>query len=110
MNEIEKTLWKTLEQCSEIMEWWATEMKTGPLDQDTIREKPTLERKREWAHGLEGKGKDCDRYDKRVYTPPESVPGTCHDWNCDNTEYQSKGIVTRNKNTKEVIDRERDRQ
>lgn len=71
---------------------------------DKISEKPQLEQKREWGHGTEGRGKDCYRADRFVYTPPQKVPEECH--GCTSREWVSKGLVTRDKQTKKVIVRD----
>lgn len=74
---------------------------------DAVKEKPILERKREWAHNDQGPNKDCWRVDKPVYTEPEKAPDECH--SCPSDEWFSKGIVTRDKSTKQIVDKERDR-
>ena len=75
---------------------------------DKPSEKPTLERVREWEHGDRGLGKRCPRVNKPVYTKPEALPDTCRHPPCENTEYYSKGIVTRTTDGT-IVDRERDR-
>ena len=76
------------------------------MEGDPVRQKPSLERKHEWQHG-DGGDKDCKRKDKPVYTNPGVVPGTCKGWTCDNDEWYSKGIVIREKNSKEIVSREK---
>ena len=68
--------------------------------------KPSIEQKREWEHGNEGKGKDCNRAKKPIYTAPNERPGVCRDYQCDNTEYMSKGLVEREKGTKKILTRD----
>ena len=80
---------------------------TGPLDDQPRKKSPEIERKREWEHGDRGQGKDCWRAARPVFTPPEKTPDECH--GCSNDEWYSKGVVRRNKETKQIIDRERDR-
>ncbi len=68
--------------------------------------RPSIERKREWAHGDGGKGQNCDRAKDLIYTAPQSVPTVCRDWTCDNGEWFSKGIVQRTKGDKKIVHRE----
>lgn len=75
--------------------------------EDQPKEKPILERKREWAHTDQGPNKDCWRVNRPIFTAPEKAPDECH--GCANDEWYSKGIVTRDKNTKQIVDKERDR-
>ena len=88
-------------------EFWNNEENEALMQDDTVREKPSLERKHEWEHGREGEGEKCGRYNKKVYTNPGTAPGTCRQYDCNNTEYYSKGIVIREKGTKEIVDREK---
>ena len=66
-----------------------------------------IERKREWMHGSEGLP-NCTRKEKPVYTDVNKLPHECHGYGCDNTEYYSKGVVRRLKETKEIVHREKD--
>jgi len=74
--------------------------------EDVVREKPVLERRREWEHGGGGLGDKCGRARKPIYTNPNEAPGVCRDWYCDNTEYRSKGIVVRDQK-KNIVHREK---
>jgi hypothetical protein len=75
---------------------------------DVKRKEPAIaiERKREWLHGAGGKGDNCSRKDKPVYTNPQKVPDGCREWMCDNGEWRSNGIVWRDKTTKQIARRE----
>ena len=74
-------------------------------DFDTPKPTPTIEKRHEWEHGSEGKGKDCNRASKPIYTKPDAIPGTCRDWQCDNGEWVSKGLVERERGTKKILTR-----
>lgn len=75
---------------------------------DVKREKPAIviERKREWLHGDGGKGDNCSRKNKPVYTHPQKVPDGCREWMCDNGNWTSNGVLQRDKATKQIIRRE----
>lgn len=83
-----------------------TGKRMGIDDNVPARPRPSIEQKREWEHGDQGKGKDCNRANKPVYTAPNERPGICRDYSCDNTEYYSKGIVEREKGTKKILTRD----
>ena len=76
-------------------------------DFEAPKPKPVIEERREWAHSdSEGKGKDCNRYNKPVHTEPNKIPGTCRDWQCDSKEWVSKGLITRDKSTRKILTRD----
>jgi hypothetical protein len=85
----------------------ADEIKCDRSTPDKPAAKPTLERMREWGHGSVGRGKDCYRASEPIVTIPEKIPPDCNA--CGNNEWFSKGLVTRDKNTGRVVDREADR-
>jgi hypothetical protein len=74
--------------------------------EDVIRERPVIERKREWKHGAGGLGADCPRSRKPVYTDPQKLPDQCRDWACRNDEWRSRGIVERDANSREILSRD----
>ena len=79
---------------------------TCSLD-DTQREKPIIERKREWLHPQEG---TCPRKSEPIYTAPDTLPRPCGSgvWRggCGGEEWQSGGIVLRDKASKNIVRRE----
>jgi len=78
-----------------------------PRDYEAPKPAPVIEQKREWGHSdTEGKGKNCGRYNRPVYTPPNSTPGTCRDYVCDSKEWQSKGLVEREKGSGKILTRD----
>ena len=74
--------------------------------EDIKRETPVIERKREWAHGDQGMGKNCGRANRPVFTDPNRVPKQCRDYYCTNEDWHSKGIVTRDAKTKKLLTRD----
>ena len=62
------------------------------------------ERVRMWAHGSTGLP-NCPDQNEPVYTPPNTVPENCRP--CGNDEWHSRGFVTRNKETKEILHKEK---
>lgn len=79
-------------------------LKAG-AEEDIQREKPAVERVREWEHGDAG-AKDCYRRGRPVYTPPERTPEPCRNWSCGNDEWRSRGIVRRDAKSKRIVRRE----
>jgi hypothetical protein len=83
-------------------------LKSGAED-DIKRSRPILEERREWKHGDDFNGrKDCVRRDEPVFTPVGTIPGKCGRDNiwakgCGGDEWFSRGIVTRDSKTKQVI-------
>lgn len=75
------------------------------MNDDPKREKPVVERLRQWAHGDAGM-KDCPRKDTPIFTPPEKLPDPCRNWMCGGDEWRSQGIVLRDKKNKQVVHRE----
>lgn len=75
-------------------------------EEDIKREKPTIERKHEWAHGDGGLGKNCIRSGRPVFTNPASTPRECKGPTCQNDEWVSKGYVLRDAKSKQVVHRE----
>lgn len=73
--------------------------------EDVVREKPVIERKREWHHGREGLGEQCPRAAKPVHTDPDKFPHTCHGVGCDNSEWRAGDHVWRDAKTKNVVRR-----
>ena len=73
-------------------------------DANRNQKPPQIESKREWEHSEKGgRGKDCYRYGKPVYTPPQKIPDECH--SCDNNDWNSKGVIKRLVDSKKIIER-----
>ena len=79
-------------------------LKQGAED-EIKRDKPVIERRREWEHG-DGGDKDCWRKARPIFTAPEKVPDPCHRETCKNDEWRSKGIVLREKQSRKIVHRE----
>jgi len=75
-------------------------------EEDILRERPILERRREWAHG-DGGSDACQRRSKPIFTDPAKIPGICRDYRCDNENWESKGVVIRDKAKKTIVHREK---
>lgn len=73
---------------------------------DIVRERPVIERKREWAHGAGGFGQNCPRATRPVFTDPQKLPDRCRGYGCDNDEWRSRGIVERYKKSREILTRD----
>ena len=64
--------------------------------------KREVERVREWAHApIDGY---CSRKDRIVRTPVNKIPDECR--GCPSDNWQSKGIVHRLKDSKQIVHRE----
>ena len=50
--------------------------------QDVAKEKPVIERKREWEHGDRGRGQNCPESKRPIFTAPEKLPDPCRNWTC----------------------------
>lgn len=82
------------------------ESRNADYTSDKPAPKRTVERVREWAHGYQtDRERDCNRRDKLIHTPVNKTPDECHA--CPNKTWESRGVVHRLKETKEVIHREK---
>ncbi len=75
---------------------------------DKPSEKPIIERKREWTHP----DTNCPRKNTPIYTAPDALPGPCgrnNPWagGCGKDEWNSGGVVLRDKGSKQVVHREK---
>lgn len=77
---------------------------------DAPPKKPILESVRVWEHS-KGDG-NCSRRNKPVYTPPNEIPNSCGSTKkgydpsgCGASDWRSKGLRIRDKETKQVLDK-----
>lgn len=68
--------------------------------------KPVLEEKREWSHGTGGRGPQCSRANRPIFTDPNKTPDICRSYDCNNGEWDSKGLVKREKSSGRVVERD----
>lgn len=104
-----RELWRNIMICyhNDMVSLYRPQAEATASPYEKPKPKPVIEQKREWQHGSEGKGENCSRSTKPIYTNPNEVPGTCRDWQCDNKEWISKGIVNRDKATRNIVSREK---
>ncbi|HUY27288.1 MAG TPA: hypothetical protein VMV27_07680 [Candidatus Binataceae bacterium] len=76
------------------------------MPDDEIKTRPAIEKKREWAHGDGGFGKNCNRAARPIYTAPQKIPEECRSWGCGNADWLGRGIVERDKATKKILTRD----